>query len=114
MYKTKDIQIFVGVDKDKNVIILPFIFNKQADKIKILTDNTIIDLINLNTSFYSVVEKKYNTELYEAFNLEAFVQAETILASELEELINALACFYKVETKLNNKPDNIDRNYKKF
>lgn len=116
-YRTEDITIYIGLDKENNVKILPFVFNKTQDKIKNLSDGNIFSMKELNASYsyIDLIEEKYNTKIREHFSLNYLVKAETITSNELEELTLALSKFYNHETKLKNLPEEkINTDYKNF
>lgn len=114
MYKIEDITIFVGLDKEKNIKILPFIFNKKFNKIKILSNSKIFST-QVDCSVYSIIEKSHNLEMYDEFNLSTLALAETITHKELEDLTSLLCRFYSSESKLKNKPEKeINIEYRNF
>ena len=113
--KTSDITIFVGVDKNKNVSIIPYIFNKKADKIKLLDTGNIISLPDIKDSLIPAIEYICDTKMHDVFSLTTLVQAETITGKEFEKITSALSKFYSSESKLKNKPEEeIDLEYRNF
>lgn len=98
IYQTNHIKLFIGINENKKIQILPYICNKNKDKIKVLTDNTIL---NTEDSFkIPSLEKHYNLEWFDSYNLSLIVSAETITDEELNTLIGALTKFYETETKI--------------
>lgn len=118
MYQTKDINIFIGQERENknNVKVVPFVFNKNKDKIKSLTDNTI-HTIPKNALFYVLLEKQYNVEMEELFALNALFNPEitTITHEELTILTSIIKDFYKKHQKMFTiNSDKINEEYRNF
>lgn len=98
IYKTSHINLFIGIDENKKILILPYVWNRSVTKIKVLTDNTIL---NTEDSFrVTSFEKHYNLEWLDSYNLSLIVSAETITDEELNTLIGTITKFYETENKI--------------
>lgn len=64
----KDLYLYMGYNYSTNKIeVLPFIFNKDRTKIKILSDNNILNRAPLAEP-YEAIENKYNLTSYFMYN----------------------------------------------
>lgn len=114
IYKTKDIVVFVGHEKSENqkVKVLPFIFNKDFNKIKVLSDNKIIKIENENP--IASLEENYNLKVIEYASLEESINLKNITESELLEITNIMVNFYETKEKFKKSKKEAIEEYNNF
>lgn len=97
-YNTLNIFWFIGQKNgDNEVIAIPFIFNKNHNKIKVLTDDKIYNLNNdkFITELKTNLENNYNAKLYTFYTFEGITKKESLNLKEIEDYKYAFEMYFK-------------------
>lgn len=113
IYESKHINLFIG-KKDNKTIILPYTFNQDSTKIKIITDGTILEVPEVKSELFHVVEKQYNSRIYDLYNLSTLVPYKTVTDDEMDKLLVSLIKLYDKELGIIYDEDNSNEEYKNF